>query len=48
MNKTLTVLAAALALAFPAHADDAHHPEQQPAKPAAAAKTPSVKRCRKT
>jgi hypothetical protein len=43
MNKTLTVLAAALALAFPAHADDAHHPEKQQDKPAAAAKAPSVK-----
>ena len=41
MTKTLTILSAALALAFPAYADDAHHPEKQQDKPAAAAQAPA-------
>jgi hypothetical protein len=41
MNKTMTALAAALALTFPAYADDAHHPEKQQDKPVAATKTPA-------
>jgi hypothetical protein len=41
MIKTLTILSAALALALPAYADDAHHPETQKDKPAAAAKAPA-------
>jgi len=36
MNKTLTALAVALALASPAHAVDEHHPDQPPAASAPA------------
>ena len=40
MRTTLTAIAASLILALPAYADDAHHPDQNPA--AAAATQPAV------
>lgn len=45
MKTTLSTLAAALLLALPAYADDAHHPGQKdaPAAPAPAVKAPAVK-----
>jgi hypothetical protein len=40
MRKTLSVVCVSLALSFPAYADDAHHPESQQDKSAAAVKPP--------